>query len=138
MLYPGPHRRSVRISTDNLDIGILLLQIKRDSGKRPAGTDRCNKSSDFLFSLTPDLGPGCSIVGQSISNIIELIGPKTIWRLIGHSLRDADIVIGILVGLFWNRSDLCSHRPKAINLFLGLGLRNDDNCAISSRISDQC
>src|SRR6266403_23241 len=137
MLDPRPHGGSVRIGTDNPDIGILLLQIKGDSRQSPTGTNRCNKSSDFLFSLMPELGPGCPVMSQSVGNIIELIRPKTVGRFFSHSLRDTDIIIGILVGFFRNGSDFCSHRPKPINLFLGLSLRNYDNGAIAPRISNQ-
>src|SRR5258708_1117209 len=136
MLDPRPHGSSVWIGTHNPDIGILLFQTKRDSRQCPAGTDRRNKSANFLISLMADLGRGWPVVSQSISNIIELIGPKTVGRLFSHSLRDTDIVIGILVGLFGNCSDFCSHRPKPINLFLRLSLRNYDNGAIAPGISN--
>src|SRR5258706_537033 len=86
MLDPRPHGGSVRIGTDNPDIGILLLQIKGDSRQSPTGTNRCNKSSDFLFGLMPELGPGCPVMSQSVGNIIELIRPKTVGRFFSHSI----------------------------------------------------
>src|SRR5260221_12484635 len=72
MLDPRPHGGSVRIGTDNPDIGTLLLQIQGDSRQRPTGTDRCNKSSHFLVSLVLELGPVCPVVSQSVVDVMEL------------------------------------------------------------------
>jgi hypothetical protein len=47
------------LNSNNLDLGILLLQIPSGSSHCTAGADACNQDVDLPSCVLPDLGTGC-------------------------------------------------------------------------------
>src|ERR1700739_2609953 len=95
VLHPGPDGGAVRVCRHNLHAWILFLKKKSDSSERATGSTRGHKTCELMFSLFPDLRPGRVIMGQTISHIIELIGPKPFWCLCCDPAGDANVIIGI-------------------------------------------
>src|SRR5437879_8102676 len=64
---PGPHRRAIRISADDLNLRVLFLEVTAHAGKRAAGADGCDKRGNLALGLFPDFGTGAPLMRATIS-----------------------------------------------------------------------
>src|SRR5205823_15042277 len=132
---PGPHRRAVRISADDLNLRTLFLEVTADTGKRAAGADGCDKRGNLAFGLFPDFRAGAAIMRVAISRVIELVRPEP-SALLCEATRDMIIIFRILVRLFRHRLYLRSERTEQMHFLRRLIIRNHNNSAISPRPPD--
>src|SRR5690606_26422018 len=69
-----PEDRTDRISPDDADVRVPLLQIAADARNRPARAGRGDEMGDPPLRLFPDLGPCGRVMGGRIGGIVELVG----------------------------------------------------------------
>src|SRR5262249_17843019 len=96
---PGPHRRAIRISADDLDLRILFLEVNAHAGKRAASADGCNESPDLAFGLFPDFRASTAIMRFAIGGVIELVRPEPA-SLFCEATRDVIVIFWVLVWFF--------------------------------------
>src|SRR5262249_16030915 len=132
---PGPHRRAIRISADDLDLRILFLEVNAHAGKRAASADGCNESPDLTSGLVPDFWAGGAIMRVAISGVIELVRPEPA-SLFCQATRDMIIIFRVLVRFFRHCFYLCADRWEQMDFLRRLIIRNHDNGAIPSSAPD--
>src|SRR5207249_4525262 len=132
---PGPHRCAVRISTDDLNLRILFLEVSAHTGKRPAGADGSDKRADLAFGLFPDFRATAAIVRVTISRVIELVRPEPA-SLLCEATRDVIVIFRILVRLFRHRLHLSAERTEQLHFLRRLIIRNHNNGAVPSGAPD--
>src|SRR5713101_3222932 len=132
---PRPHRRAIRISADDLNLGILFFEISAHTGKRAAGADGCDKRGNLPFGLFPDFRAGAAIMRVAISRVIELVRPEPA-SLLCEATRDTIVIFRILVWLFRHRLYLSAERTEQMHFLRRLIIRNYNNSAIPSGAPD--
>src|SRR5208283_1461705 len=137
IFYPRPHSGAVWVSASNVDIWILLFQKESRARKGSASTDGSNKPGHFTPGLMPNLRTGRPIMRSPVCDVVELIRPKGVLRLMGNPVRNVDIIAGISVRLLRNRAKLSAHGSKSVDLFLRNILRHNNDRSVSAGISDQ-
>ena len=70
---PRVHR-PLRVGADDLDRGVLLLQIPSDPDDRPAGADAGHEVGDPAAGLLPDLRTGRLVLGPRVVGVVVLVG----------------------------------------------------------------
>src|SRR4030095_11331247 len=91
---PRPHRRAEGISADNLNLGVLFLQVSAHTSERTAGADGCDKRGNLAFGLFPDFRAGAAIMRVAISGIVELVRPEP-PALLCEATRDMIVIFWI-------------------------------------------
>src|SRR5439155_15239359 len=127
---PGPHRRAIRISANDLNLRILFLEVSAYTGKRAAGADGCDKRADPAFSLFPDFRTGAAIMRLAISRVIELVRPEPA-ALLCEATRNMIVVFRIFIWLFRHRLYLRAERTEQMHFLRGLIVRDHNHSAIS-------
>src|SRR5713101_7858578 len=106
---PRPHRRAIRIGADDLNLGILFLEVSAHTSKRATGADGCDKRGNLAFGLFPDFRAGAAIMRVAISRVIELVRPEPA-SLLCEATRDMIVIFWILIRLFRHRFYLSAER----------------------------
>src|SRR5437868_2536682 len=132
---PGPHRRAIRISADDLNLRVLFLEVTAHAGKRAAGADGCDKRGNLALGLFPDFGAGAAIMRVTISRVIELVRPEPA-SLLCEATRDMIVILRILVWLFRHRLYLSAECAEQMHFLRRLIIRNHNNRAIPSGAPD--
>src|SRR5438270_3012427 len=132
---PRPHRRAIRISADDLNLGILFLEVSAHTSKRTTGANGCDKRADLAFGLFPDLRAGAAIMRVAISRVIELVRPEPA-SLLCEATRDTIVIFRIFVWLFRHRLYLRAERTEQMHFLRRLIIRNHNNSAVPSGPSD--
>ena len=73
--------RSFWIDADDLDIGILLLQVTADAADGPTGADAAHKIIDLPPGLFPDFRSGCFVMRLRVLGVVVLVGQYRIRSL---------------------------------------------------------
>ena len=68
----GENRRGIRLCTNDLHIGVFLLQIFADAAQSSAGADTGNEHINLTVCILPDLRTGCLIMRLGICRVIKL------------------------------------------------------------------
>ncbi len=75
-------------------------------------------------------------MGLPVDEVIELVGPDSVFDLLRQTAGDLLVVVGILVRHRRDRTYLGTEYAQKVHFFLRLGLRNDDLAAITTRGAD--
>ena len=134
-----PHlgeNRTDRIAGDDLNLGILLLEISPDAGDRAAGSRRVHEVRDATFRLLPDLRTRRVVVRLRIGVVVELIGENRVRRLLRDALRHHHVVVRMIGRHRRRRHDhLGAERLEQPHFFLRhlVGHREDALVALERR-----
>ena len=90
----GVHRPG-RVGADDLDVGVLLLEVAADAADRAAGADAAHEVGDLPVGLLPDLGTGRLVVGARVVRVGVLVGlPRA--GLGGQPVGHVVVGVGVL------------------------------------------
>ena len=90
----GEHRH-LRIGGDDLDVGVLRLQVSGGAGDGAARAGAGDEVGDAPAGLAPHLGPGGLLVGQRVVGVGVLVGAERV-ALVGEPLGDLVVALRIL------------------------------------------
>ena len=85
--------RALGVGADDLDVGVLLLEVARHPGDRPARADADDEVGEPAAGLAPQLGPGRLVVRQRVGGVRVLVGLEGARDLLREAVRDA--VVGL-------------------------------------------
>ena len=85
---------TLRIGTDNADVGISLLEVAGHAGDGTTGADAGHEGSHPAFGLFPDLRTGGAIVNFRVGQVGELVGPPGAWDLAGQAVGHTVVTFG--------------------------------------------
>src|SRR6185437_3853474 len=88
--------RPGRVASNDLDVGIALLEITPHTSDRTTGSRRRYKVRDLAFSLLPQLRTRRRVVRVRIGLIVELIRENRVGRLLRAALRHHHVVVGMV------------------------------------------
>ena len=86
--------RARRVGADDLDLGVLLLEVAADAADRAAGAHAGHEVGDPAVGLLPDLRTGGLVVGARVVRVGVLVGLPGAG-LLGEPV--ADVVVGVRV-----------------------------------------
>src|SRR5262249_15391170 len=103
---------------------------------------RADEAVDHAGGLHPDLRPGRNIVGLAVVEIVPLVGEQDAValaraQLVGEPAPDMLIVIWVGIGHRRHFDQLGATEPQHVLLLLALGLRDDDDGAVSERVGNE-
>ena len=89
-LAAGEDRGGSRFHRDNLNIGVLRLEVRAYTGERAARADACNENIDLTVRVCPDFRAGRLQVHRRVGRVRELARNVAVWGLLGELLRLCD------------------------------------------------
>ena len=122
----GQDRRACRFDGDDLDGGILLLEVRARARHRAAGADARDEDVDRAVGVRPDFGTGRGLMDRRIRRVDELAGQKAVRHLVGEFLRLRDGALHALRAVGQDElRPVGLHEQAALDAH-GLGHRDDD------------
>ena len=79
----GKNRGSSRLHGNNLDLGVLFLQICARTGNRSASTYTSNQDVHFALGCLPNFGTSSCLMNGGVGGIGELAGNKGVRNFLG-------------------------------------------------------
>ena len=96
--------RALGVGADHEDVGVLLLQVPRRAGDRPAGPDAGDEHVDLAVGLPPDLGARGRVVRLGVLGVHVLVRLERSGDLLGQAVGDPVVGLGRL-GRHGGRAD---------------------------------
>ncbi len=93
---PGQDRRLLGLDRDDLDLGVLLLEVPAGAGDGAARTDARDEDVDLAVRGVPDLGAGGLVVDLRVRRVLELVGEDRAGTLRGDLLGPGDAALHAL------------------------------------------
>src|SRR4029079_13471622 len=90
----GVHRAD-RVGADDLDVGVLLLEVASDAADRAAGADTGHEVGDPAVGLLPELGARLLVVGARVVRVGVLVGLPGI-RLLREPVGDVVVRVRVV------------------------------------------
>src|SRR5439155_7905546 len=87
-LVVGLEDRAHRVGPDDLEAGLLLLEVAARARDRAAGAHAGHVVGDPAAGLLPDLGSGGAVVGLGIRGVAVLVGEVGARALARDAARD--------------------------------------------------
>ncbi len=81
------HGRGFGLNCNDLDIGILFLQIFARARKRTARADACDKNIDLAIGITVNFRSCCLVVRLGIRRVDKLPRNKAVFDFFGEFIR---------------------------------------------------
>ena len=85
--------RADGVGADHDEVGVLLAQVARHAGDRPAGADADDEVRQAAPGLAPQLRPGRLVVRLRVGRVAVLVGLERARDLLGQAVGDA--VVGL-------------------------------------------
>ena len=130
------YRRTCRLYSNNLHIGILGFQISAYTGKSTASTYAGNKDINLAFGILPDFRTGKCSVGCRVSWIGELAGNKAVRSALCQFLRFGNRTFHALGAV--SQYQLCAISLQQIAAFNAHGFRHGQNNFVTAGSSYGC
>jgi len=113
--------RTIGISSPNLHIRILFLQVFTNSWDGPSCSDANDEMRDFPFGLFPDFRTCTFIMSLTVRQVIILITPNAIWCFFLKFLCHRIIAVWMICcNICWTNDYFWSKCTKDIKLLFWL------------------
>ena len=130
------HRGGGRLDGNDLDGGVLALQVLANAGHGAAGADTCNKDIDLAVGVLPDLGAGGALVGVGVGRVHKLAGHKAVGNLLRQLVSLGDSALHALGTVGQHQLGTVGlHQLAALHAHR---LRHDDDDAVAAGGGDGC
>ena len=93
---PARVHRPVGVGPDDLDRGVVLLEVAADPGDGAAGPDAGHEVRHPAPRLLPDLGAGRVVLRLGVVGVVVLVGLPGQRHLAGQAVRDRVVGLGVL------------------------------------------
>ena len=130
------YRRTCRLYSNNLHIGILGFQISAYTRKSTAGTYAGNKDINLAFGILPDFRTGRCSVGGRVSRIGKLAGDKAVRSAFCQLLSFGNRTFHTLSTV--SQYQLCAISLQQIAAFNAHGFRHSQNNFVTAGSSYGC
>ena len=130
------HRRTGRLYSNNLNIGILRLQVFAYTGNSTACTNASNKDVNLAFSILPDFRTGRRSMRCRISRISELARDKAVRRAFSKLLCFSNRALHALRTI--GQHQLCAIGLQQVAAFNAHRFRHGQNNFVATRSSYRC
>jgi hypothetical protein len=88
--------RAGRVGADDLDVGVLLLEVLADAADRATGADAGHEVRDLPVGLLPDLRAGRLVVRPRVVRVGVLVGLPGTLDLADQAVGDVVVRVGVL------------------------------------------
>ena len=124
--------RAFGVGTDDEHVGVLLLEVARSAGDRPARPDGDDERVDLAPGLLPDLRTGGLVVRPGVELVRVLVGLVRTRDLLGEPVGHRVVALRRL----WRDrvradDDLGSVRPQQRDLLLAHLVGHDEDAAVA-------
>ncbi len=94
LVIEGAHR----VDPNDLDLGILFLQVPRHPGNRAPGPQPDDEVGDFAPAVFPDLRPGSAVMRLRVHGVLVLVRVHGVGDLPGQAAGHGVVAPGIVRG----------------------------------------
>src|SRR5262249_18396219 len=130
--------RAVGVDADDLDLGVLFLQVFANAADRAASAHAADEVSDLAFRVFPDFRTGRAVVGLRVHRVVVLIRVVGIRDFARQFFGDRVVAARILrLDGGGADDDLSSEPLQQVDFFLRLFIGRREDTLIATDGSDQ-